>query len=181
MESFDWDADGVAHYEDDGGDGDCGIDALSGSEWIAFTDDCSYDASDDGDTATLEETIDTSPLKDEADGNSGDWEIAYRAQVDLDCEDSADVQIRLDGNDDWNTTNGGFECGDNEGLDDRWDQYNHVDHSDADDFRTLDGDGNWVETSQYPDDLELRFLLGVSQGGATGFFLDDVAFAGSSD
>jgi hypothetical protein len=102
--------------------------------------------------------------------------------VDLACDDRADAQVRLDENTGWNTTARGFGCDDNSApLDEDWYGRKILRPDDVDDFRTQDGDANWVETSRYPDDLEMRFRLAVSQGGNSGFFLDGVAFAGSSD
>jgi hypothetical protein len=55
-----------------------------------------------------------------------------------------------------------------------------LDDHDADEFETLDGDGNWIETSRFPDDLEVRLAATGDGGEGTGAFVDDIVFSGFS-
>jgi len=174
QDNDDWDDDGLWDAEVDDGVNDCGLDALSGDVWMAMMDynGCEYSSVDRSDNLELGGTIDTSRFVS--------WKMEFMTQHELACGDRVDLQIRLDGNDDWNTTNEHLDCDTNDGLDDDWDTRLDLDDHDADEFETLDGDGNWIETSRFPDDLEVRLAATGDGGEGTGAFVDDIVFSGFS-
>lgn len=176
-----WDDDGLWGEEDDDGHEDCGIDALSGEEWMAMSSGCSYSSVDRSDHLELWNTIDTSRFADRGDGNEGHWDIRFMHQHELACGDRVDLQIKLDGNDGWNTTREHLDCDNNDFLDGEWEHSLRLSELDADRFETEDGNGNWVRTSEFPDDLDIRLAATGDGGGGTGAFVDDIVFFASSD